>query len=356
MHAARVRSASEIPARRRRDPALDVAKGFAILLVVLGQCLSGLLAQSFFPPDVLWPALAVYVLYSFAVPLFFVVSGVLAAARHLPAGESLQRALARLAWPYLLWAALQWGLAWHRSGADRSLLPQALRILWMPVTPYWFLYALFFCQMLYLLTRAKKPLTQVVIAVLLFVAPLFFETIVLRLTLGVVFQVARGFLFFTLGAVTAGPIRQLGRWAAVVATLLFAALAVGYYQVQITGPLGPMLMVPVSVAGMVAVLGWSRSLAESRLALAAAVTAAVGILGRYSMSIYVMHIFFTAAVRFALHRLALPPARWVTAAEILAALAAGTLGPLAINWIASKTNAHRWLGLQPMETAAARYR
>jgi fucose 4-O-acetylase-like acetyltransferase len=356
-------SAHPIPARNpaqsgsgrgsARDQALDVAKGFGIVLVVVGHCLDGLVAGNYFPQGVLWPALAIYAIYLFHMPLFFVVSGFLASGKHRPAGTVIAKILPTIAWPYVLWSAVQNVSMVYLSRYTTSKLTFAplLRIGWIPIVPYWFLYALFFCHVLYLTVRRRKPWVQLSVATVLFVVPLLFESLILKLTLGVVFQVTRGFLFFVMGVAAAGMIKELGRWAAVVATLLYAALAVAYYQAQLTGPLAPMLMVPVSIAGIVMTLGWSRSLADARGSVAERVTAVVAFFGRYSMSIYVMHIFFTAGVRIALRRYAVHPTMAITVTEIVAATVVGTLAPLGINWVLSKVHVDKWLGLQRMETA-----
>jgi len=80
--------------------------------------------------------------------------------------------------------------------------------------------------------------------------------------------------------------------------------------------------------------------------------------GRYSMSIYVMHIFFTAGVRIVLKRLAVasPQTSGTTilvaaAFEIIAGTSAGIAIPLAINWALSKFDLDPWFGVQHMETA-----
>lgn len=357
MHAARVKSAKKIPARRdgrsgaQQTLALEVAKGFAIVLVVLGQCLDGMLAGNLFPQSVLWPGLTVYVLYSFAVPTFFVVAGALAVDRQQPMRVWLGRLMTRLAWPYLLWSAVQWGVVWYTRGHGRTALPQLARILWLPPVPYWFLYALFFSYLLYLVTRRRRPWVQILLALAFFVAPLFFEEEILDASLVAILQVTRGFLLFTLGAVLAAQIRQLGRWAAVLTTLVFAALAVVYYQAQLTGPVAVMLMVPVSVAGVVAALAWARELAAADGGWAGRMAHILGFLGRYAMSIYVMQIFFIAVVRMGLQRHAVLPAKVLILVEIVAATVAGILGPLAVHWLASRIHADQWLGLRPMRRA-----
>ena len=76
------------------------------------------------------------------------------------------------------------------------------------------------------------------------------------------------------------------------------------------------------------------------------------------MSIYVMHIFFTAGIRIALKRLpfvasqpSAGPTLAATALEIAAATVAGIALPVAIHWVVGKFDLDKWFGLQRMEAA-----
>jgi hypothetical protein len=75
------------------------------------------------------------------------------------------------------------------------------------------------------------------------------------------------------------------------------------------------------------------------------------------MSIYVLHIFFTAGVRIALKRLAPRPGSVpsvaATVTEMVAATTLGILVPLGINWLVSRVRLDKWFGLQRMEPAAS---
>ena len=105
---------------------------------------------------------------------------------------------------------------------------------------------------------------------------------------------------------------------------------------------------PAGICGIIATIAWSRMLA-TRGGWFAGVAA---FCGRYSMSIYVMHIFFTAGTRIVLKRLVVAgPTPAVTALELASAAAFGIAIPLAINWTVSKFNLDKWFGLQHMETA-----
>jgi peptidoglycan/LPS O-acetylase OafA/YrhL len=116
--------------------------------------------------------------------------------------------------------------------------------------------------------------------------------------------------------------------------------------------IGAVAVLPAGIAGIFATLAWSRLLASRGGWLANT----LAFWGRYSMSIYVLHIFFTAGVRIALKRLAPRPGAIpsvaATAIEIVAATVLGVLLPLGINWLVSRARLDKWLGLQHMETAS----
>jgi fucose 4-O-acetylase-like acetyltransferase len=342
-----------LPARTasHRDESLDIAKGFGIILVVLGHVLDGLVASNFFPASLLWAGLAIYVIYTFHMPLFFVVSGHLASGKLRPAKATIARLIPTIVYPYLFWSVLE-GLVqmylnkYNTTSAQVSLV---WRILYIPVVPYWFLYALFLCHVLYLAVRRFSHRIQLAIAATLFILPLFFLNALADHALQIVLQTVRGFLYFILGVVTVALVKRLGTRSGLIATACFVLLATLFHLSHLGGAPGTIAVVPVALAGIMATLAWSRVLAAHPGRL----VNALAFLGRYSMSIYVMHIFFTSAIRIALKRLAAHPTLVATTIEIVAATVLGTALPLAINWIISRFNLDKWFGLQHMESASA---
>jgi len=333
----------------RRDESLDIAKGIGIILVVLGHCLDGLKFANFFPPALQWPTVAIYVIYLFHMPLFFVVSGHLVSGKDRPVKATLAKLASSIVYPYFLWSILE-GLVlvymsrYTNSHAEISVL---FRILWIPIVPYWFLYALFFCHLGYLAIRKLSHPVQLGIAAVAFCIPLFFVNAIVGAHLLIVPETMRGFLFFVLGVVSVSQVKQLGRWAAIAATILFAVFATVVYQSQWDGTKANLAMLPAAIAGIVATLAWSRLLASRTNA----VTATLSFLGRYSMSIYVMHIFFTAGVRIVLNRMGTRPSAAGIALELIAATVLGVALPLGINWVISRFELDSWFGLQHIETS-----
>jgi fucose 4-O-acetylase-like acetyltransferase len=338
-----------------RDNSLDIAKGFGILLVVLGHVLDGLIASGFYSPAVLWPTVAVFLIYIFHMPLFFLISGHLASGKFRPAKTTIARLIPSIVYPYFLWSIVEGLVLVYLSKYTTSKvqISSLYHILWKPIIPYWFLYALFFCHLGYLATRKLRHPVQMAIAAALFLAPLLFLTQIDRWQLGILPNIVRGFFFFILGVVTVTQVKRLGLKAAITATILYAIFSVAFWKAHTPDDISIVIVLPAAIAGIAATLAWSRLLAGRGGWLADT----FAFWGRYSMSIYVLHIFFTAGTRIALKRLA--PARGVAPSltasviEIAAATALGVLLPLGINWVVSRARLDKWFGLQHMESKAA---
>jgi fucose 4-O-acetylase-like acetyltransferase len=85
---------------------IDSAKGFAIILVILGHVIGGVMARGWASND--GPFKHVYdYIYLFHMPLFFMISGIFAieSARVSPVNALISRTES-IAWPYLFWEFL----------------------------------------------------------------------------------------------------------------------------------------------------------------------------------------------------------------------------------------------------------
>lgn len=133
-----------------RDTFLDIAKGLAIILVVVGHVIQGS-SEKF--DELLW----FRVIYSFHMPLFVFLSGAVAAIAFRAdsiqdgIGSSLGRAktkiskaAVRLLLPFVAWCVIN-QLIYHHSESVISALILAFR---RPDTALWFLLAIFYCIVL----------------------------------------------------------------------------------------------------------------------------------------------------------------------------------------------------------------
>ena len=134
-----------------RDQFLDIAKGLAIILVVVGHVLQGS-AERF--DDLFW----FRVIYSFHMPMFVFLSGAVAAIVFVPgkiqdgigaaihqAKLRISKATIRLLLPFVAWCIIN-QLIFQQSESVWTALILAFR---RPDTALWFLLAIFYCITLF---------------------------------------------------------------------------------------------------------------------------------------------------------------------------------------------------------------
>ena len=332
---------------------LDVARGLGIVLVVAGHALGGLIDSP------LGGALggfrqAFFAIYTFHMPLFFVLAGLMVEPRLARGpGMFVRRLLPSLVWPYVLWSVVQFStIALLGSLVNRPAGPwwhTVLALPWRPVSQFWFLHALFclHCLVAVLLPRVGREgllLLGLLARPLAFAVPL---DPVLRLILANAQWYALGVWLGTAGLeqlmarcpvwVRAGV---LPSGAAVLVGLgLQAALAAGAPALatasspQIANLAWRLPLGAAALAGTLAVIG----LATWRPLTAGGLLAA---LGRSTMPVYLLHVLFVAGGRIVLIRCGLTD----PVALLPVLVAAGLAGPLLLARLARAAGLHRLLG------------
>lgn len=297
-----------------------MARGIGIVLVVYGHCLRGLADAGVVDrsPVVM---LSDYMIYTFHMPLFFAISGFLFRAEGVSAGRMWIARLKAIAYPYLLWSVVQGSiqLLLARSGAVNTPLDPArlLQIGWNPISPFWFLYALFLAGIFAFYLRKLDPVWLVAIGLAAFVV-----TAVLRA--GMPNDVSYGLLYFAVGLL----VRSRGWYDAVPARLpAVIAMTAAFLVVALSCHT---LGVPERWPFVAALLGMMMVLSLCRFLEAGGgggLVAGLAALGRYSMGIYVMHILVLGFVRAVMLRILHIGA---PGAIVAAAVPAAILIPLAV--------------------------
>jgi fucose 4-O-acetylase-like acetyltransferase len=339
-----------------RDRSIDIAKGFAIIAIVLGHVLRGGAGADivdgggeFF--DELDTAL-----YAVHLPIFAFLSGIFVRRGVERSGRAvyLRSRLTLFAYLYVVWTVLQGGVKLVTGSLANSPLTVRglIESLWRPDTQLWFLPFLAMVTLAAALVAPWRDRRRAVSSSIVAVAMSLTAWGVGGALVG---TQGLGLVAFFWAGVVVGPtgLAALGPRAAVAVTvggaLFFAVLAFSD-PVTATSSHEPRTAATVALgviaatAGTVAALGLSQVLGLRQGAWLA-------FLGRRSLEIFLAHIIFTAATRIALIQFG------VTA--VAPHLALGTLigicGPLALWWVGTRVGAP-WLFVAPRTLTGPRGR
>jgi len=278
---------------------IDYAKGIAIILVVYRHLAYGLVAAGISMPK---GVLATNdMLYSFRMPLFFLLSG-LFFGRSVARRGALNFGISKvntLLYPYLLWAVIQISLQIffpEYSNADRSRR-DFMNIILQPRTldQLWYLFALFNVTMLYLFTsqliKGKKGWQLLVGLALLGVAPFVQSSSAL-------YDIALHYIYFAIGDILAvyffrseiqdmlsNPVNLL------LLTPVFCLLQWYYLYHQQMNLYILMLIALNGCLFVIMLASWLAKLQKLQF---------LNVIGHYSLYIYLLHVTIFAGLRAAL--------------------------------------------------------
>ncbi|NIG56319.1 acyltransferase family protein [Chitinophaga sp. Cy-1792] len=275
---------------------VDYAKGIAIILVVYRHMLYGL--QHTGLPVAQWIIDGNNMLFSFRMPLFFLLSGLFFQAglkKRGPAGLLADRTN-NLLYPYIIWAAIQITLqiVFSRfANADRSLWSYA-EIFIQPrsLDQLWYLFALFNVTALYLFNHsiARFNTTQQLLLGLVFLglAPW-------AVPVSTCYDVMLHYIFFSIGVAVAPSLlndnaqQQLAQGKYLL--LLLPVFAYSQWYFLLHQQLNLFLYAVIALVGSLFMILLSAWLAKFN------VLGVFKIIGTYSLYIYLLHVMLAAVLR-----------------------------------------------------------
>jgi fucose 4-O-acetylase-like acetyltransferase len=288
---------------------LDISKGILIVLVVFGHVWRAVYNNSILHNEILYHRVDNWI-YSFHMPAFFFLAGIFAvkSADNSSITSFIGNKIRKILYPYLLWATLQTSLQIAMTGSTTSTLTtkDLLLIPFAPVMQFWFLYALFFFFVIFVLVWN------------------FYKSKVLAWGIGVCFVAlfqygylpnlpifvfaGQYYIYFATGVLFSDCIlaidieRQilLGRISVFAAAGFFLTVSQFFLNdLLIEGFPDLLLRLFSSFSGVVMILAGALSLSSHSLA----VTSIIAYLGRHSMEIFVAHVIFLAGFRIVLFKL-----------------------------------------------------
>jgi fucose 4-O-acetylase-like acetyltransferase len=283
--------------QRERIAWVDTARGFGIILVVVGHAIGGLVAGHLMP----WTPTTRFIddwIYTFHMPLFFFLSGLfISRSLGLRWTSFALDKLCTIAYPYFVWStitvlikvALGWLTNYPNTLFDLVLIP------YRPIAQYWFFYVLFILLLTVsaLLKLGIRPWAIFLISFLIYpgVLPFFSHGwYILRWTSAFA-------IYFAVGA-TIGWARNLATISGIPRGWLFGISVCGLLGASLGGlselPHGVALEPILAMSGIFGTVALAVLIATSKL------DAAIGFLGRHSLEIYVAHTIASACVRIVL--------------------------------------------------------
>jgi hypothetical protein len=244
-----------------------------------------------------------------------------------------------IAYAYFLWSSmqvlLQWGFASYVNSP--ATLFDLARLFYAPKGQFWFLYVLFLCHLIFLVTGGIKK--YIVIAI--------FISLAARISgfgfIGVIHLASVFFIFYAAGILlwrAAIQLKGSGGWGIALA-VIFAVSAVANWFL-FDGNFSSMGAIPAAFAGIALVVLLSKLIAGS-------LGEFVAYLGRLSLPIYLAHVIAASGVRIIMHKMGVPHDVTV---YILGGVVAGLGAPIALYVVLARLNLLAYAGFAPFAWAS----
>jgi fucose 4-O-acetylase-like acetyltransferase len=282
----------------RREAWVDYAKGIGIVLVVYGHIAWGV-CNAGLQCDMARESIVNSVLYTFHMPLFFLLAGLFlkrSLSAHRGALGLTVTKLNTVAYPYMIWSLLQGGVElvfgrYKNTGAVS--VQEILAFPWEPRMQFWFLYTLFWTFVICGVAFSKVPTRHqpwlLVAALIAYATKERFQHFTN------LYNIANFLPFFVLGALLIDHVERLVTHCKTIfiVSLLTAVLLEWVFH----GPLGllnrdpeHLIKLPMALACVTAVISLCAMLQRYNWRW-------LGALGAASLFIYVMHTMIGVGVR-----------------------------------------------------------
>jgi fucose 4-O-acetylase-like acetyltransferase len=194
---------------------IDYAKGIGIILVVYGHVVIGItnagIVASATENLQLFPKYSLDLIYTFHMSLFFFLSGLVADGNPSKSKGDFKslfwKKVKTIAYPYLVWSIIQGiisALMSDYTNSEFNIVELPIRILFIPIAHYWFLYALFAHHLIFALT---KKILNINIYAILFVSVLMY-LIWPYMNVFPIKIITGTFVYYVLGSISAKVLRD----------------------------------------------------------------------------------------------------------------------------------------------------
>ena len=273
---------------------IDALKGFAIFSVVLGHCVTDSMSSNTFPEYAATLKIIYDFIYSFHMPLFFIISGFV-----FYISKSYKRFKIKVidfTIVYILWSSFMWASKYvmAKDVNNPVTLVDLFSIVYKPIMIYWYLYVLIFMYLVVSLLKIERVSGKV----LLFSAIIAIGVKFLHLEIGIVNQFLYHIYFFLAGGYcfSSGLLTKIRKREFLLS--IFVLLA-NIFLYLFASPVPETVVIIkgfiiANVASLACFFAISNMKPMSVLVL----------MGANTLQIYVMHCFFTGGLRVVFKHLA----------------------------------------------------
>lgn len=283
---------------------VDVVKIFACILVVLGHLHMSMMSSNYYAKDAIYYWFPIQTIYTFHVPLFFVCSGYLYQMKSFSGNiiddhiKTIKSKGLNLIIPYVFFSLVTLVLkVVFSTEVNNQATPIIDTILFNPVAPYWFLYALFF--LFCVIPRFKnKRYIGIFFALSIFIKYIYIINPslikILPYAIRMIIMNSSWFLFGML--LTNYSLCVSRRNKMIFSFILFIAIILSFifYQQENKDMLWQMIigwLFVIDIIGLVQLKKWNKF--EN----------IIGRLSKYFLPIFLMHTIFAAGIRIIMFKL-----------------------------------------------------
>lgn len=276
---------------------IDISKGFGIILVVYGHVVRGIDNSSLAINEEFFHISDTFV-YSFHMPLFFFLSGIFfekSIKKYTSKGLFIEKCKTIL-YPFIIWSLLQtiieFGLSRFTNGNVE--FNNILTCIFRPRAQFWFLYALFFINVINIILfsffKKKWLIISLIIAIIYYEYPI---------NLSVFSSTFKYLIFFNLGILISNHLlnnillKQISHFKNLILILIIFIIVEYLYIIYSLDILFKLLIPPI--LGIVVIISISYLLDERK-----ACSNHLSSLGKNSMYIYILHILVASGTRIIL--------------------------------------------------------
>ena len=289
--------------RSKRIEWIDLCKGIAIILVVIGHMFRGFTSSGMYNKYNEIFSYIDYTIYSFHMPLFFIISGVLyRKGRKINTVEKYWRFIRKkfnvLMIPYFIfsWIQIIIKLIMSSSVNNKVGYESFINILFKPIEQFWFLYVLMIIFMI-------MPIIDIIInnrIKTIVIVLIFIIVRILPIKLGVIGNAFYNLLYFYVGCIIANIYGKLFKKNTCI------SLFIVYITINFVVYILPISNVLSNIGNYIMAIVGSLLVIEATKVFQYKENIVVNILkaiGKHSMAIYLLHIILASGIRIILLKL-----------------------------------------------------